>query len=61
MKKNNKSVSKKLFKSFAIISATMMIISLLSLSIFFGMLYFGGDSPDMSKLQTSQANLMIKD
>ena len=38
-----------------------MIISLLALSVFFGMLYFGGDSPDMSKLQTSQANLTITD
>lgn len=61
MKKNNKSVSKKLFKSFAIISAALMIISLLALSIFFGMLHFGGDSPDMSKLKTSQANLIITD
>ncbi|MDE7192277.1 MAG: transglycosylase domain-containing protein, partial [Clostridia bacterium] len=49
------------FKSFAILSATMMIISLIALSLFFGMLYFGGDSPDMSKLQTSQSNLIIKD
>lgn len=61
MKKNNTSVSKKLFKTFAIISATMMIMSLLALSIFFGTLYFGGDTPDMSQLQTNQENLIITD
>ncbi|MDE6472461.1 MAG: transglycosylase domain-containing protein [Clostridia bacterium] len=61
MKKNNTSVSKKLLKTFAIISATMMIMSLLALSIFFGTLYFGGDNPDMSQLQTHQENLIITD
>ena len=61
MKKNNTSVSKKIFKSFVIISATMIVISLLAISIFFGTLYFGGDAPDMSKLQTSQENLVITD
>ena len=39
----------------------MIVISLLAISIFFGTLYFGGDAPDMSKLQTSQENLVITD
>lgn len=61
MKKNNKSVPKKIFKSFMIISAMLMIISLLAVSIFFGALYFGGDSPDMSQLQINQDNLTVTD
>lgn len=61
MKKNNKNMAKKVVKSMAIISIIMMIFSLLSLSIFFGMLYFGGDTPDMSKLDKTQNNLIILD
>ena len=60
-KNNNKSLPKKLFKTFAIFSAILMIVSLLALSCFFGMLYFGGDSPDMSKLEAKQENLLITD
>ena len=61
MKKNNRNMAKKVFKSMAAVSMIMMIISLLALSIFFGMLYFGGENPDMSKLKSTQSSLTVLD
>ena len=59
MKKNNK--KRKVFKIFFILAGIMIAIATLSLSAFFGLLYLGGDDPDMNMLNNSKQSVKIYD